>query len=56
MQAIRTRYFSASDTKGSRIQAKCSGGSIYVSYDHELDHEDNHRSACRALKIGRAHV
>ena len=49
MQAIRTRYFSASDTKGSRIQAKGSGGSIYVGYDHALDIEDNHRAACRAL-------
>ena len=49
MQAIRTRYFGPSDVKGSRIQAKCEGGSIYVGYDHALDIEDNHRAACRAL-------
>ena len=54
MQAIRTRYFSASDVKGSRIQAKCEGGSIYVSYDHALDPDENHRAACWALckKLG----
>ena len=49
MQAIRTRYIGPSNVKGSRIQAKCEGGSIYVGYDHALDIEDNHRAACEAL-------
>jgi len=49
MQAIRTRYCGPTNTKGSRIQAKCEAATIYVEYDHALDTEDNHRSAALAL-------
>jgi hypothetical protein len=54
MQAIRTRYFGVTDVKGSRIQAKAEACSIYVSYDHALDLDENHRAACWALceKLG----
>ena len=49
MQAIRTRYLGPTDTRGSRIQAKCSGGTVTVSYDAALDSEGNHAAACRKL-------
>ena len=50
MQAIRTRYFGPTDTKGSRISAKNRSRTIYISYDHALDVIDNHRAAARELK------
>lgn len=49
MQAIRTRYFGPSNVKGSRIQAKCEAKTIYVSYDHALNIEENHVAAREAL-------
>ena len=49
MQAIKTRYCGPTDTKGSRIRASCDGGSLYVSYDHALDPEENHCAAVKAL-------
>ena len=36
MQAIRTRYIGPTNTRDSRIQAKCEAKTIYVSYDHAL--------------------
>lgn len=54
MQAIRTKYHGPTDTKGSRISAQCEAGRIYVSYDHALNIECNHKVACDALikKLG----
>ena len=54
MQAIETRYCGPTDTKGARIRASCEGGSLYVSYDHALDPEENHYAAVTALcdKLG----
>jgi hypothetical protein len=49
MQSIRTRYMGPTNFKGSRIQAKCEAKTIYVSYNHALNVEENHRAACRAL-------
>jgi hypothetical protein len=49
MQAIRTRYHGPSNVRGSRISAKCEARTIYVSYDHALNSEENHRSAAREL-------
>lgn len=49
MQAIRTRYHGCTNTKPSRISAKCQAGTIYVSYDHSLNGDGNHRAACKAL-------
>ncbi|CAB4140590.1 hypothetical protein UFOVP669_48 [uncultured Caudovirales phage] len=49
MQAIRTRYIGPSNVKGSRIQAKCEAKTIYVSYEHALNIEENHKAACAAL-------
>jgi hypothetical protein len=54
MQAIRTKYHGATDTKSSRISAQCEAGRIYVSYDHALNIAGNHKAACDALvkKLG----
>lgn len=49
MQSIRTRYFGPSNSKESRIQAKCEAKTIYMPYRHELNIEENHRAACREL-------
>lgn len=49
MQAIETRFFGPTETRGSRIRASCEGGSLYVPYDHALDREANHREACKRL-------
>lgn len=49
MQAIRTKYISATNTKGSRIQASCETKTIYVPYNHALSLDGNHRAACERL-------
>lgn len=49
MQAIRTRYIYPTNTRGPRIQAKCDVKTIYVSYDHALNIDENHMAACRKL-------
>lgn len=36
MQAIHTKYISATNTRGSRIKARCERGSITIDYPHEL--------------------
>lgn len=54
MQAIRTRYIGPTNTKPSKIQAKCEAKTIYVYYDHGLNIDENHAAACAALvaKLG----
>ena len=49
MQAIITTYKFATNTRGSRILARCTRGSISVSYDYELDSDFNHIAAAQAL-------
>ena len=49
MQAIITTYKPATNTRGSRILARCTRGSISVSYDHSLDNCANHIAAAQAL-------
>lgn len=53
-QAIRTRYHDPTNSKGSRISAKCAAGTITVGYDHSLNVDENHQAACNALvkKLG----
>jgi len=50
MQAIRTRYVGPTNTRGSRITAKCEAGSVSVPYDDALNSEQNHRAACDKLR------
>jgi hypothetical protein len=49
MQAIRTRYHGPTNSRGSRIIAKCEGGSITMPYDHAQNLEGNHAAAARLL-------
>lgn len=51
MQSIETRYHGATNTKPSKISATASGCGkrVYVSYDHALDADGNHKAA--ALKL-----
>lgn len=49
MKAIQTKYHGPTNTRGSRIIAKCDGGSVMVSYDHALNNDRNHAAAAQAL-------
>ncbi|QYW02541.1 hypothetical protein CPT_Silvanus_067 [Stenotrophomonas phage Silvanus] len=53
MQAIITKYYGPTNTKGARIVAKCSAGSFshgYHSFDGDVRHEqDRHHVVARML-------
>lgn len=49
MQAIRTHYLGATNTKGVRVKATCEAGSVTVAYEYGEDHEGNHERAARTL-------
>lgn len=51
MQAIRTRYHGATNSRGSRISAQCEAGKVFVPFDHDLDLEGNHVAAATALRV-----
>lgn len=51
MVAIVTRYHGATNTRGARYSAKADGRVVYVSIDHALSEEENHRQA--AVKLCR---
>lgn len=57
MQAIITKYHGPTNTKGSRITAKCDAGSVTISYPHELSGDAVYRAAADALvkKLGWDH-
>jgi len=48
-QAITTKVFPSTNTKGTRIKATCSRGSITIPYDHSLHLYDAHVKAAQAL-------
>jgi hypothetical protein len=50
MQAIRTRYQCPTNTRGSRVSAKCEAGQISIPWDDALNPEENHKAACNALR------
>lgn len=50
-QAIITRYLPATETKGSRIKAEATSGSITVPYDYDFDPNGNHTAAAAALAL-----
>lgn len=54
MQAIQTKYHGPTNTRGSRITAKCAAGSLTLGYDHSLNPDGNHKAAAEALcrKLG----
>jgi hypothetical protein len=54
MQAIVTTYCGPTNTKGSRIIARCQAGSVTHHYDYALNTERNHHAAAEKLirKLG----
>lgn len=54
-KAIVTRYHGPTNTRGSRVSAKCEGGGrVSLAYAHELNSEQNHAAAAATLaaKLG----
>lgn len=49
MQAILTKYTGPTNTKGSRILARCQAMRIVVGFDYSLDIEGNHVAAAAEL-------
>ena len=49
MQAIITKYFGPTNSRGSRIKATCAAGSVTISYPYELSGQACHRAAAEAL-------
>lgn len=57
MQAIETKYLSATNSRGSRIKASCAAGSVTIPYPHELSGQAVYRLAAETLvkKLGWNH-
>lgn len=53
MQAIQTRFFGPTNTRGARIKAfsEAFPRGVTVSWDHALNSEDNHNAAARAFIV-----
>lgn len=49
MQAITTKFIGPTNTRGTRIKARCTAGSVTVSWDWKLDSRENHVVAAQAL-------
>lgn len=49
MQAIEVKYLPATNTKGARIKATASAGSVTVGWPYELSGEEAHKVAALAL-------
>lgn len=49
MQAIVTRYVPATNSRDSRMKAKCARGSVMISYDYGANDEEAHKAAASAL-------
>lgn len=48
-QAIITKYFGPTNSRGARIKATCQAGSITVPWDFSLGVDANHDAAAEAL-------
>ena len=49
MQAIITKYFGPTNSRGSRIKAQCAAGSITIDYPYDLSGRACHAVAAKAL-------
>ena len=49
MQSIQTKYLPPTDTKGARIKASWSKGSLTIPYPYEKDEREGHQQAARML-------
>jgi hypothetical protein len=54
MQAIQTKYLPMTNTRGSRVKARCGAGTVTVNWDYALSVQENHLLACKTLlaKVG----
>lgn len=54
MQAITTRYHGPTNTRGSRVSARCQAGRVTLNWDDALNQDQNHDRAALALarKLG----
>ena len=48
-QAIQTKYLCPTNTKGSRIKAFCSRGSVTISFPHDIADSERGRFAAKEL-------
>lgn len=47
MQAVRTKYYGPTNSRGSRIKAEAQAGARWMEWDDALNHDENHqRAAC----------
>lgn len=53
-QAISTRYYGPTNTKGARIKASCDAGTLWCDWLHEMSPFNNHAAAAEDLvqKLG----
>jgi hypothetical protein len=49
MTVIKTKYYSATNTRGSRIAASANGFKATIPYPHQFSHEACHFEAVKAL-------
>lgn len=50
-QAIVTRYYGQTASRGRRVSATADAGRLYVEWDAELNREQNHQRAALALSV-----
>lgn len=48
-QAIQTKYYGPTNSRGGRIKATCEAKTIWVPWDYAFGSEDNHKAAALAL-------
>lgn len=51
MQAIKTKYLGATNTRGARIKATSDAGQITIPWSYDLGTEANHDSARKSLQL-----
>ena len=51
MQAIKTKYYGATNHRCARIKATCEAGQITIPWSYDLGTEANHDSARKSLQI-----
>lgn len=50
-QAIVTKYFGATNTRGSYIKASAQAGNVTLEYDDALNANENHAAAAQKLAL-----
>lgn len=51
MQAITTRFIPPTNTRGTRVAARCDAGRVVIAWDDAMDVPENHDRAARALLV-----